>query len=119
VTTTVLAMLAAPGQGGSPGLVLLIQLVAIFAIFYFLLIRPQRKLQERHRQMLASLKRGDEVMTEGGIIGEVVHVKDDRLTLRTAENTRIVVARQKIARVLGPEGAAEGGGGAARAGEKS
>lgn len=119
MTTMVLAMVAAPGQGGSPGLVLVIQLVAIFAIFYFLLIRPQRKLQERHRQMLASLKRGDEVMTEGGIIGEVVHVKEDRLTLRTAENTRIVVARQKIARVLGPGDVAEGGSGAARAGEKS
>lgn len=100
-------MLAAPAEGGSPGLVLFIQFAAIIAIFWFLLIRPQRKAQQRHREMLAALKRGDEVVTDGGIIGEIVHLKDDRVTIKTGENTRIVVARAKIARVLQPGVTAE------------
>ncbi|MBI4545944.1 MAG: preprotein translocase subunit YajC [Gemmatimonadetes bacterium] len=85
-------------------MVLLLEMLAIFAIFYFLLIRPQRQAQRRHQQMLKALKRGDEVMTDGGILGEVVHIKEDRVTIRTAETTRLVVARPKIARVLSQAG---------------
>lgn len=99
-----LALLAAPGQGGQTGMVFLIQMVAIFAIFYFLLIRPQRKAQQRHQQILAALKRGDAIMTEGGILGEVVHLAEDRVTIKTGES-RIVVARGKIARVFTAESA--------------
>jgi preprotein translocase subunit YajC len=88
-------------QASGPNyLPLVIQLVAIAMIFWFLLIRPQRKMQQRHREMIAAIQKGDEVMTEGGILGQVVHVADDRLTVRTAENTRVVVARSKIARVM-------------------
>lgn len=94
-----LALFAAPREGASGGLVFAIQLLAIVAIFYFLLIRPQRKLQQRHQAMLAALKRGDQVMTEGGILGEVVHLTEDRVTLKTGES-RIVVARAKIARIF-------------------
>jgi preprotein translocase subunit YajC len=83
----------------------IIQMVAIVFIFYFLLIRPQRKMAQKHQQVLANLQKGDEVMTEGGIIGNVVHMEEDRVTLRTGENTRIVVLRGKIARVLSGEGA--------------
>jgi preprotein translocase subunit YajC len=90
---------AAPG-GRSSMLPFIIQLVAIMAIFYFLLIRPQRKIAQKHQQLLANLQKNDEVVTEGGIIGTVIHLEDDRITLRTAENTRIVVIRGKIARVL-------------------
>jgi preprotein translocase subunit YajC len=81
----------------------LIQLVAIIFIFYFLLIRPQRKIAAKHQDLLSKLARNDEVVTEGGIIGTVVHMEDDRVTLKTAENTRIVVLRAKIARVLSAE----------------
>jgi preprotein translocase subunit YajC len=91
--------IAAPQQGGSMAPVLFMW-TAIILIFWLLIIRPQRKAQQRHQAMLSALKRGDEVMTDGGIIGEVVHIKDDRITLKTAENTRIVVARPKIARVF-------------------
>lgn len=80
-------------------MVFAIQLAAIIAIFYFLLVRPQRKVQQRHREMVAALKKGDEVMTEGGLIGEVVHTAEDRLTIRTGES-RVVVARGKIQRVF-------------------
>jgi preprotein translocase subunit YajC len=81
----------------------LIMIGAFIAIFWFLLIRPQRKLRQQHEQLVSGLKKGDEVMTEGGIIGNVVHLAEDRLTVRTAENTRIVVARNKIARVFPSE----------------
>jgi preprotein translocase subunit YajC len=90
-------------RAGIPGIALLIQLVAIGLIFWFLLIRPQRRIQQRHREMVEALKRGDEVMTEGGIIGTVVHITEDRLTIKTAENTRLLVARPKIARVFTAE----------------
>lgn len=84
-----------------------IQMVAIIGIFYFLLIRPQRKMAQRHQEVLANLQRNDEVVTEGGIIGTIVHMEDDRITLRTGENTRVVVLRGKIARVLsGPSASA-------------
>ncbi|MEX2281605.1 MAG: preprotein translocase subunit YajC [Gemmatimonadota bacterium] len=77
-----------------------LMIASFIAIFYFLLIRPQRKMQQQHRDLISNLKKGDEIMTEGGIIGQVVHLSEDRLTVKTAENTRIVVSRQKIARVM-------------------
>ncbi len=94
-----LAILAAPREGGNATMIFMMQMLAIFAIFYFLLIRPQRKEQQRHRTMIAELKKGDEVVTNGGIIGTVIHVQDDRLTIKTDENTRLVVERARIARV--------------------
>ena len=94
-----LAILAAPREGGNATLIFMMQMAAIFAIFYFLLIRPQRKEQERHRKMIAELRKGDEVVTNGGIIGTVIHAQEDRLTIKTAENTRLVVERARIARV--------------------
>ena len=81
-------------------MLLLAQFVAIGFIFYFLLIRPQRKEQQRHRQMIEELKKGDEVITAGGIIGTVVHTQDDRVTVKTGENTRLVIQRARIAQVL-------------------
>jgi preprotein translocase subunit YajC len=81
----------------------LIQFVAIIAIFWFLLIRPQRKIAAQHKATLEALKKGDEVLTAGGIIGTVVHLTDDRVTIRTDKDTRIVVLRPKIERVFTPE----------------
>jgi preprotein translocase subunit YajC len=99
----VLAIVLQDAQpGGMRGIALMIQLVALALIFWFLLIRPQRKAAQRHQEMVAALKRGDEVMTEGGIIGTVVHLTEDRVTVKTGENTRVVVARPKIGRVFGP-----------------
>lgn len=94
-----IALQAAPGGGGA-GLAIAIQIAAFALIFWFLLIRPQRKSAQRHREMLSSLQRNDEVVTDGGIIGTIVHIAEDRVTLRTGENTRIVVVRSKITRKL-------------------
>lgn len=77
---------------------LIIQLVLIVAIFYFLLILPQRREQKRHRELLAALKPGDEVVTMGGLVGEIIALKDQRVTLKTGE-ARVVVERARIARL--------------------
>ena len=74
---------------------------AIFLIFYFLLIRPQRKQQKSHDEMVKTLSRGDEVVTIGGIIGKIIHLTDDRITIKTAEDTRLEVERSKIGRKAG------------------
>src|SRR5437660_895433 len=97
----ILALLFAPsGQNASGGLtIFLVQIAALIAIFYVMLIRPQRKQQERHRQLLASLQRGDKIVTSGGIIGEVVHLKDDEVTVKSGES-RVVVMRTNIANIL-------------------
>jgi preprotein translocase subunit YajC len=88
---------------GRTGLVMMIYLVAFIAIMWFLILAPQRRVQKKHQEMVNAIKKGDEVITEGGIIGSVVHVAEDRLTIKTAETTRLVIARGKIARVVTQE----------------
>ena len=100
VSEAMLAFLAVPREGGNSSMILLIQFGAIGVIFYLLLIRPQRKEQQRHREMIENLKKGDEVITAGGVIGTVVHTQEDRVTIKTGENTRLVVQRGRIAQVL-------------------
>jgi len=94
-----LAIFGVPREGADGTLIFMIQMMAIFAIFYFLLIRPQRKEQQRHQEMIRTVKKGDDVVTAGGIIGTVLHAQEDRLTLRTGENTRIVVERARVAKM--------------------
>jgi preprotein translocase subunit YajC len=98
----------APADGGSPAVALFVQLALIFMIFYWLLIRPQRKERDRHKTLIEGLKKGDEIVTAGGIIGTIVHVQEDRLTLKTAENTRLVVERSKVSRALADDTAPRG-----------
>ncbi len=74
---------------------------AIFLIFYFLLIRPQRKQQKAHDEMVKALTRGDEIVTLGGIIGKIIHLTDDRVTIKTAEDTRLEIERAKVGRKTG------------------
>ncbi len=90
-------MLQASGtpQGQSP-FGMLFMFGAIFAIFYFLLIRPQRNQQKAHDEMVAALSKGDDVATIGGIVGKIVHLTDDRVTIRTAGDTRLEIERSKI-----------------------
>jgi len=90
-----------PGQS-YPSWFIPLQLVLIGGIFWFLLLRPQRKQQKELEALLKGLKKGDEVVTSGGIIGKVVHLTDDRVTLQSAES-RLVVERARIARVVAPK----------------
>lgn len=76
------------------------QMVLIGAIFYFLMIRPQRAEQARHREMVASLKRGDRVATVGGLVGEIIGLNEDTVTLKTG-SAQVVVERAKVARRMG------------------
>lgn len=92
----------APAGGGSGGSAMgtLIMLGAFVGIFYFLLIRPQKQQQKRHDEMVQSLRRGDEVVTVGGIVGKIIHIKEQQVTIKTAEDTRLVIERDKLARKL-------------------
>ena len=81
----------------------LVLLLAMFGFMYFLLIRPQRQQQRRHAELLGSLKPGDEVVTAGGIYGEVVQLDAERVMLEIDEDVRIAVARRSIATVVPPE----------------
>ena len=76
----------------------LFMLAAFFAILYFLLIRPQRQQQKAHKELVAGLKRGDEIATVGGIVGKIIHLEDDRVMIKTAEDTRLEVERSKVTR---------------------
>ncbi len=74
-----------------------VPLVALFAIFYFLLIRPQSKKAADHQKMLAALKRNDEVVTQGGLLGKIVELGDKVVTIEIAPSVRVRVERPQIA----------------------
>ena len=99
---------AQPADGSNPLTGTLFMFVAIGAIFYFLIIRPQRQQQKQHEAMVAGLNRGDEVVTLGGVIGTIVHVADDRVVIKSGD-TRIEVERGKIGRKLGSSDSGSGG----------
>lgn len=92
----------AQGIGGSGGIPPdIFMLVAIFAIFYFLLLRPQQKQRKVHREMLANLKRGDQVITGGGILGKVTKVNSEtEVTVEIADDIRVTLARGTINAVV-------------------
>lgn len=75
-------------------------IILLFVIFYFLLIRPQQAQQKKRREMLASLQKGDRVVSIGGIYGMIKEIKDDVVILRIADNVNIKMARAGIDRVL-------------------
>ena len=88
------------GQGISQ----FIPLILIFVIFYFFLIRPQQKRVKEHKTMVESLKRGDEVITSGGIIGTVDRVmEDDRIEILISENTKVQIIRSTVTSLLKKE----------------
>jgi preprotein translocase subunit YajC len=96
-----LAYAMAPAGGGNDGPMGLLMgffpLVVMFAIFYFIIIKPQQKKQKEHKNMLANLKEGDNVITTSGIYGLVVKIKEDVFTLQIAEQTKIKISRESIA----------------------
>jgi len=101
-----MAQAAAPaGPGGSFGF--LGMMVLMFVIFYFLLIRPQQKKQKEHQAMLKQLGSGDEVILAGGILGRIVELGDQFLTIEIADNVRIKVQRFQVTTVV-PKGTFKG-----------
>lgn len=99
------AMGPAQGQGGqqqSP-YTFLIFMGLLFAVFYFILIRPQQKRQKEHRQLLENLKKGDKVITTGGIQGTVVALSDNVVTVEIADKVKVKVGRNYIAGLMKSE----------------
>ncbi len=91
------------GAGATP----LIMMAVFVVIFYFLLIRPQQKKQKEHQAMLSKITTGDEVVTAGGILGKVIEVGDQFLTLEIADNVRIKVQRFQVTSLV-PKGTFKG-----------
>ena len=86
------------------GIAQFIPLILIFVIFYFFLIRPQQKRVKDHKDMVQSLKRGDEIITSGGIIGTIDRVmEDDRIEVVIGENTKVQIIRSTITSLLKKE----------------
>jgi len=77
----------------------LIAIVLIFVVFYFLLIRPQKKAQDEHKKLLAGVKKNDEIITVGGIHGTVANVKDTTVTLKVDDNVKIEIQKSSIASI--------------------
>jgi preprotein translocase subunit YajC len=99
------AMAAAPeAAAGQPsGLASFLPLIILFAVFYFLLIRPQSKRAKEHKNMVANLAKGDEVVTNGGILGTITDLDDNYATLKIADNVEIKVQRPSISTLV-PKG---------------
>jgi preprotein translocase subunit YajC len=106
---SVLASFAALQLGGGNQIASMIFMYgAIFAIFYFVLIRPQQRQRKAHNALVEALKKGDEIVTAGGLVGDVVHIAtvgkdgaasmEDRITIKTGES-KVIVERGRIARV--------------------
>jgi len=112
--THMLALLVIQAPGGTLGgipLSFLIQIPLIFAIFYFLMIRPQQKQRRAHEERIRNVRKGDEIVTAGGIVGKVESIREtvkdgasvktmeDRVTIRSAES-RLIIERGRIARII-------------------
>lgn len=92
----------AGGQGAQGGgFMSLIPLLLMFVIFYFLLIRPQQKKAKEHRDLIANLKKGDRVITSGGIYGTVTGLDESTLTIEIAEKVRVKVVRSNVVGLAG------------------
>lgn len=97
--TIALFSLMAPTDSPSSGLtMLLLQIGAIGLVFFFLILRPQQQARKKHEELLKSLKKGDEIVTMGGIIAKVKEVKDDRVTVESGTST-LVIDRARIVKV--------------------
>jgi len=96
---------SAYAQDAAPagGLMSFLPLIVIFAVFYFMLIRPQMKRSKEHRQLVSQLGKGDEVVTNGGLLGRITDVSESFVTLEIADNVQIKLQRQAVTNVM-PKG---------------
>ena len=91
---------AAGGAGAAGAFAQFIPLILIFVIMYFLMIRPQQKRLKDHRAMVAALAKGDQVVTQGGLLGKVTSVRDDEVEVEIAQGVKVRVVRSTIAQVV-------------------
>ncbi len=90
--------------GGAGGFASLVPLILMFVIFYFLLIRPQQKKAKEHREMVANLKKGDRIMTNGGLHGQIVGLDDQTLSLEISDKVKVKLNRGYVASLLSSPG---------------
>lgn len=86
----------AGASAGPPAIVSFFPLILIFVIFYFLLIRPQQKKAKEHKEMVSNIKKGDHIITSGGIHGTVMNVSDDTVSIEVANQVRIKVTKSHV-----------------------
>ncbi|HMB71026.1 MAG TPA: preprotein translocase subunit YajC [bacterium] len=86
----------ASGAAPSP-FAMFLPIVAILFIYYFILVRPQQKQAQRHQKLVASLKKGDEVVTDSGLVGSVISVNDEYVVIKAAENVKLKFLKSKVA----------------------
>ena len=101
------AMAQAAAPGGDPGYMGLLFPIVLIVVFYFLLIRPQTKRAKEHKQMVEALKKGDEVVTGGGLLGRITEVGDNFIMLEVADGIQLKVQKQAVASLM-PKGTAKG-----------
>ena len=89
--------------GGTSSLLSFLPMIALFVVFYLLLIRPQQKRQKEHKSMVEGLTKGDEVVTMGGLLGKVTATDENFLTVKIATNTEVKVQRQSVQAMM-PKG---------------
>ncbi len=94
---------AAPAAAQMPNLIDFLPLIVLFAVFYFLLIRPQTKRVKEHKQMIDSLAKGDEVVTSGGLLGKIIELGDNFVIIEVAQDVQVKVQRPAIGAVM-PKG---------------
>jgi preprotein translocase subunit YajC len=100
LATPAFAQAAGGTAGAAGGLISFVPILLIFAIMYFLMIRPQQKKVKEHRAMVEALRRGDQVITSGGLIGKVTKVADNELEVELAPNVKVRVVRSTITQVV-------------------
>jgi len=91
------------GAAGGGGIMAFLPMIALFVIFYFLLIRPQQKRQKEHKNMVSGLAKGDEIVTMGGVLGKITAVDDNFITVEIAKGTEIKVQRMSVQAMM-PKG---------------
>lgn len=97
----------AAGGGQPDPLISFLPLILLFVIFYFLLIRPQAKRAKEHKKMVEALAKGDEVVTNGGLLGKITEVGENFVTVQIAEGTEVKIQRNAVAALM-PKGTVKG-----------
>jgi preprotein translocase subunit YajC len=100
------ALAAAPAEAQPDPLMSFLPLILIFVVFYFLLIRPQTKRAKEHKKMVEGLAKGDEVVTNGGLLGRITDVGENFVQLKIADNVEVKVQKQAVANLM-PKGASK------------
>jgi preprotein translocase subunit YajC len=101
-----LDFLAAGAAAGPPGWTTFLPIIGMVAIFWFLLIRPQMRQQKAHREKIAGVKKGDQVVTAGGLLGKVIKVDDNYAEIEIAQGVRVKVVKSTLGDIVPPGGTA-------------